>query len=225
MFQLVAIERICSILKTMALLHDAPITLKEAMSPNSSPTLAEVFREVLLFLNERPDGVLFGAHAVNAYVEPARMTSDVDIMSTAGEDFAEQLRLRLADKFHIAMRIRTVAGGSGFRVYQLRPDKNRHLVDVRQVDHLPAVERVEGVQVIAPAELVMMKLVSLVARRNTDKGISDRLDLHRMLMAYPEYRKPRSVVFRLLDDAPKNVRDVWSELLLEQVDPSNDDEY
>ena len=209
----------------MALLHDAPITLKEAMSSDQSPTLADVFREVLSFLSERPDAMIFGAHAVNAYVEPPRMTSDVDVMSTDAESLADDLRDRLAKKFHIAVRVRTVAGGSGFRVYQLRPEKNRHLVDVRQVDELPDAERVDGIQVVAPADLVVMKLVSFVARRSTDKGISDRLDLHRMLLAFPEFRKPRSAVFKLLDDASVGVRGAWAEILSEQINRSDDDEY
>lgn len=209
------------------LLHDAPITLREALSSTKSPTLAEVFRTVLASLKDRPDVALFGSHAVNAYVDPPRMTADVDVMSTDAERFAEELRDRLAEEFHIAVRVRTVAHGNGFRIYQVRrpPEKNRHLVDIRQTDELPHTERIEGIEVVAPSDLVVMKLESFVARRHTDKGISDRLDLHRLLMAFPGFRSPASVLAEKLSNASPGAQAAWTEILSERVERSNDDEY
>jgi len=211
----------------MSLLFDAPITLREALSSTRSPTLAEVFRLVLSSLKEHSDIALFGAQAVNAYVDPPRMTADVDVMSTSAEELAEELRDRLAEEFRIATRVRTVAHGKGFRVYQLRrlPEKNRHLVDVRQVDGFPHTEQIEGIRVVAPADLIVMKLESFVERRHTDKGISDRLDLHRLLLAFPEFRSPRSAVAEQLRDAPTSVREAWAEILSEPIERTNDDEY
>ena len=211
----------------MSLLFDAPITLREALSSTRSPTLAEVFRLVLSSLSERSDVVLFGSHAVNAYVEPPRMTADVDVMCTSAEEFAEEIRGRLAERFHVAMRVRTVAHGKGFRIYQLQrpPETNRHLVDVRQVDKLPTSERIDGIEVVAPADLVVMKLESFVKRRHTDKGISDRLDLHRLLMAFPEFRSPSGAVEQLIHNAASNVQDAWDAILKEPIQRSDDDEY
>jgi hypothetical protein len=210
----------------LVLLLDAPITIKEVMAGQST-SLADIFRFVLDYLSERSDAVLFGSHAVNAYVEPPRMTADVDIMSTDAEELAYQLRDRLADEFHMAVRVRIVAHGQGFRVYQIRkaPSTNRHLVDVRQVARLPASQRMEGVQVVAPVDLVVLKLASFAARRNTDKGISDRLDLHRMILEFPEFRSPTSAVTKKLHEVAPELLGVWEEILSEPIKHSDDDEY
>jgi hypothetical protein len=203
-------------------------TIKEVMSPAVNlPSLADVYRLSMSLLGERSDTALFGSHAVNMYVDPPRATADVDFMSTGAEDFANELRDRLADQFHVAVRVRVVARGSGFRVYQIRrpPEQNRHLVDVRQVDELPTTRQVDGVRVIAPADMVLLKLVSFVARRHTDKGISDRLDLHRMLLAFPEFRSRASAVSTRLRDAPEDVQRAWREILSEPMERADDDEY
>lgn len=94
--------------------------------------LATIFDEVLSFLALREDAVVFGAHAVNAYCEPARMTAAIDVLSTDTAKLSDDLRALLSGRFGIAVRVREVKEG-GFRVYQLRKPKNRHLVDVRQV--------------------------------------------------------------------------------------------
>ena len=51
--------------------------------------LATIHEAVLEFLRGRDDVVVFGATAVNAYVEEPRMTQDIDLMSTRAEDLAE----------------------------------------------------------------------------------------------------------------------------------------
>jgi hypothetical protein len=174
------------------LLTDGPLTLREFMTHEPVP-LAVIFREVLTELALTPEAVIFGAHAVNAYCEPERMTADVDVMSTEAGELAERLRGALAAKFRIATRVREVAGGS-FRIYQIRAPKNRHLVDVRQVERLPPFRSIEGVQVIEPADLMAMKAISMTSRGGQEKGLSDRLDLHRLLRAFPELRIDEGVV-------------------------------
>src|SRR5258707_11889997 len=116
---------------------DGSLTFREFAMREPLP-LATIHDAVLEFLRGRTDAVLFGAHAVNAYVEESRMTQDVDILSPRAAELAEELRRHLAEKFQIAVRIRTVADGKGHRLYQIRKPKNRHLVDVRAVDGLPA---------------------------------------------------------------------------------------
>src|ERR1700691_3559537 len=111
---------------------DGSLTLREFGMREPLP-LATIHDAVLEFLRGRDDAALFGAQAVNAYVDEPRMTQDVDILSTRAKSLAEELRQRLTQAFHIAVRIREVAHGSGFRIYQLREPKNRPLVDVRQV--------------------------------------------------------------------------------------------
>ena len=62
---------------------DAPLSLGEFVRDEPLP-LGRVFRVVLELLAGRTDAVVFGAHAVNAYVEDEkqRMTGDVDVLST-----------------------------------------------------------------------------------------------------------------------------------------------
>ena len=70
--------------------------------------LATIHDSVLEFLRGRDDVVVFGATAVNAYVDEPRMTQDIDLMSTRARGLAEELREYLTERFHIAMRVRTM---------------------------------------------------------------------------------------------------------------------
>ena len=116
---------------------DGSLTFREFAMREPLP-LATIHDAVLEFLRGRTDAVLFGAHAVNAYVDEARMTQDVDILSPRAEELAEELRTYLSQRFQIAVRVRTVADGLGHRLYQLRKPKNRHLVDRAQREQHPA---------------------------------------------------------------------------------------
>src|SRR5262249_11195060 len=122
--------------------------------------LATIFREILSLLTTREDSVVFGAHAVNAYCEPARMTADIDLLCTDGAGLRGDSRAIISVRFRIAMRVREVVPG-GFRVYQLRKPKNRHLVDVRQVPQLPPFREIGHVRVVEPAELAAMKAMAI----------------------------------------------------------------
>jgi hypothetical protein len=84
---------------------DAPLSLGEFVRGETLP-LASVFRAVLELLAGRQDAVVFGAHAVNAYVddEKQRMTGDVDVLSTDAAALAELIRSDLHSRFHIAAR-------------------------------------------------------------------------------------------------------------------------
>jgi hypothetical protein len=115
---------------------DGSLTFGEFAMREPLP-LATIHDAVLEFLRGRTDAVLFGAHAVNAYVDDSRMTQDVDILSPRAAALAEGLRAHLSQQFQIAVRIRTVAGGLGHRLDQVRKPRNRHLVDVRSVNSIP----------------------------------------------------------------------------------------
>lgn len=199
--------------------------------------LATIFREVFTFLSGRTDVVVFGAHAVNAYAEPERMTQDVDLLSTRAREVAEEVREHLAKRLTIAARatsgtavppvaaVREVVQDTGFRVYQLRTPKNRHLVDLRQVVALPAFREVEGVRVVAPIDLVVMKVLSAAHRRGAEKGLSDRLDTHRLLHAFPELRaQDGEVSARLVEmSAGADVLSLWREIAGETLTTDDDD--
>ena len=206
------------------LLVDAPLTLREFVTSESLP-LATIFREVLGFLASRPDAVVFGAHAVNAYCEPERMTADIDILSPDASRLADDVRAFIGERFHIAVRVREVAS-RGFRVYQLRQPKNRHLVDVRQVDRLPVHRVFEGVQVLEPTELLAMKVLSMVARKDREKGLSDRLDVHRLLRAFPELRTDTGDVTSRLRalGADEAVLVAWADVVSQMLAPDGNDD-
>src|SRR5437667_12898568 len=104
---------------------DGALTFREFVMREPLP-LATIHDAVLEFLRGRDDAVLYGAQAVNAYVDEPRMTQVVDIMSPRAADLAEEVRAFLHQRFQIAVRMRSVAGEIGYRIYQLRKPKNRH---------------------------------------------------------------------------------------------------
>src|SRR5438552_8767389 len=108
---------------------DGSLTFREFIMREPLP-LATIHDAVLEFLRGRTDAVLFGAHAVNAYVDEPRMTQDVEILSPRAAELAEELCGCLLQRFQITVRIRSVANGLGHRLYQVREPEDRRLVDV-----------------------------------------------------------------------------------------------
>ena len=119
-----------------------------------------------------------------------------------------------------------MAAERGYRVYQLRKPKNRHLADVRQVDELPAHRAFEHVQVIDPIELIAMKLTSYAARRDRPKGDTDRADLRRLLLAFPALKREHGPVEERLRSAgaPQEAMAAWSALATETLLPDEDED-
>ncbi|MBI3735070.1 hypothetical protein HY256_00965 [Candidatus Sumerlaeota bacterium] len=205
---------------------DGALTFQEFVMKEPHP-LAQIHDAVLEFLRGRSDAVMVGAQAVNAYAEPSRMTQDVDLVSTRAEPLAEEIRAYLADRFHIATRVRSVAEGRGFRVFQLQKPKNRHLVDVRQEKTLPPARRIEGVLVPEPAELIASKVVAYAQRMGKPKSWTDRRDLAVLLLAFPALKSESGAVnerlHQMTDDA--RVFDVWKEIVHAELLPEDDDSY
>src|SRR4051812_36440960 len=92
--------------------------------------LATTQQEVIEFIRWRSDIALFGAQAVNVYVNEPCATQEVDLISTRAAAVAEELRQFLSQRFHVAVRVRQIKAGLGFRVFQVRKEGNRHLVDI-----------------------------------------------------------------------------------------------
>ena len=202
------------------LLADAPLTLRESVTHEPVP-LASVFRELFLFLRDRSDAVV-------SYCEPARMTEDVDLLSTRARDLAEEIRVHLTNRLHIATRVREVAGGKGFRVHQVKKPRNRRLVDVRSVPVLPPFPRVDRVAVVGPTELTVMKTQSAADRLSKEKGLSDRLDLTRLLRTFPALKSEDGEVADRLRARGADARtlEFWRELArspLAQTDGEDDE--
>jgi len=202
---------------------DGSLTFREFVM-REPISLAAVQDAVLEFLRDRDDAALFGAQAVNAYVDDPRMTQDVDIMCTRAAEFAEELRAVLHDRFHIAIRVRSVARGAGYRLYQVRKPTHRHLVDVRSVRQLPACKRVAKVLVLTPAELVGHKVLSMISRRKTPKGMMDVADLRGLLLTFPELKAEEGPVAEALRgmQAPPEALGAWRDLVGEEILPEDD---
>jgi len=203
---------------------DGSLTFREFAMGERVP-LATIQEAVLEFLERRDDAAVFGAQAVNAYVDEPRMTQDVDILSPRAEELADELRAYLAERLHIAVRVRTVRQGMAYRLYQVRKPQNRHLVDVRRVEQLPACNRLREVLVAAPAELISHKVRSLVSRRNTPKGMTDAADLRRLLLAFPELKTAEGLVADALQGAGASdeALDAWRDLVAEEIKADDDE--
>jgi hypothetical protein len=203
---------------------DGSLTLREFAMKEPLP-LAKIHEAVLEFLRNRDDTALFGAQAVNAYVDEPRMTQDVDILSTRAAEVAEELREYLSDKFRTAIRIRKVAKGMGFRVFQLRKPKNRHLADVRQVDALPASQMIAEIRVPLPEVLIAQKLVSLIGRHGQPKADTDRRDLKVLLLAFPDLKSESGPVLDRLvaTHADEQAIAEWRSLVATEIMPEDDE--
>lgn len=203
------------------------LTFQEFVMSEPLP-LATIQNSVLEFLRGRDDGVVFGAQAVNAYVPEPRMSQDIDLLSTRAEELAEELRDYLGRRFHIAVRVREIGGGRGYRLFQIRKTGNRHLVDVRPVDSLPPAQRVGGVLVIAPAELIASKVIGYYRRRGTPKSFTDRRDIAMLLLQFPELKQASGPVADALRPAEEEaeILATWNELAAQEIQPPDaDDEF
>lgn len=194
---------------------------------NESVPLSAIQEAVLEFLQDREDAVVFGAQAVNAYVDEPRMSQEVDILALDAGTLAEAIRSFLNDRFNVAVRVRSVASGRGLRIYQLRKPKNRQLVDIRGVANLPDCQRVERILVPTPPELIGQKIISMVGRSKTAKGMTDIADLRRLLLAFPELKVESGPVADALNaaGAAPEALEAWRDLVVQEIEPDDEDGY
>ena len=187
--------------------------------------LATLHEAVLEFVRGRDDVVVFGATAVNAYVSEPRMTQDIDLMSTHAAELAQELREFLSDRFHIAVRVRVIGEGKGYRVFQIRKEGNRHLVDVRPIATLPKAELIDGVKVVTAAELIARKVISLHSRRGQPKSGTDWRDVAMLLLTFPELKTESGPVSKLLKSlgATEEEMRTWSKVVHQEINKPDDD--
>ncbi len=190
--------------------------------------LATIHDAVLEFLRGRDDVVVFGAQAVNAYVSEPRMSQDIDLVSTRATELAEELCEYLSERFHIAVRVRVIGAGKGYRLFQIQKPRNRHLVDVRTAESLPHAERIEDVLVMSPPELIAHKVIAYHARRGQPKAGTDWRDLAMLLLTFPELKREEGSVSEALKSigAKEEVMKSWSELVTQKItEPEDDGEF
>jgi len=207
------------------MLNAGALTFQEFTMHETLP-LASIHEAVLEFLRDRDDVVLFGAHAVNAYVKEPRMTQDVDLLSIHAANLAQELQLYLKKRFHIAVRVRDVGKGRGYRLYQVRKSGNRRLIDVRSVKTLPLAQRIERVQVMAPADLIASKVISYYQRRGKPKSGTDWRDVAMLLLTFPELKSESGPVVERLQAAGTNpiVLTVWQEIVAQEILPEDEED-
>jgi len=198
------------------------LTFQEFAMRETLP-LSKIQEAILEFLQGREDAVLFGAQAVNAYVSEPRMTQDVDLLSTRAGDLAEELKDFLSDKFHIAVRVRAVADGKGFRIYQIRSEGNRHLVDLRMISEFPATEKIENILVLSPVELLASKVIAYHSRKGKPKAGTDYRDLGMLLLRFPELKEKVSESLRA-KNVGAAVLKTWAEIASQDFQFENEDE-
>ena len=209
------------------MLNAGTLTFEEFAMREQLP-LATIHEAVLDFLRGRDDAVVFGAQAVNAYVGEARMSQDIDLISTRAVELAEELRDYLSERFHIAVRVRVIGAGKGYRLFQIQKPRNRHLVDLRAVESLPHAGRIEDVLVMSPPELIAYKVISYHARRGQPKAGTDWRDLAMLLLTFPELKKEKGAVGDALKSigAKDEAMNTWGELVAQEiVEPENDSEF
>ena len=190
--------------------------------------LATIHDAVLEFLRGRDDAVVFGAQAVNAYVGEPRMSQDIDLVSTRATELAEELREYLSGRFHIAVRVRVIGPGKGYRLFQIQKPRNRHLVDVRAAESLPHAERIEDVLVMSPPELIAHKVIAYHARRGQPKAGTDWRDLAMLLLTFPELKQVGGAVSEALKSmgADEEVMKTWRELVAQElIEPQDEAEF
>lgn len=188
--------------------------------------LATLHAAVLDFLQGRDDAALFGAQAVNAYVGEPRMTQDIDLLSTRAAELAEELRQHLSQRFRIAVRVREIGGGRGYRLYQVQKTGNRHLVDLRSVAKLPSAQRIAQVLVVTPDELIAGKVIAYHQRRGKPKAGTDWRDLAMLLLTFPDLKTLDGPVTARLREAGADeaVMAVWRDLVAQEIQQETDDD-
>jgi hypothetical protein len=201
------------------------LTFQEFIMQEPLP-LATIQNAVLQFLRNRDDVVVFGAQAVNAYVSEPRMTQDIDLLSPRASELAEELRAYLNQHFHIAVRIREIGEGRGYRLYQVQKSGNRHLVDLRHVKTLPMAHRIEEILIMAPAELIASKVISYYQRRGKPKSGTDWRDVAMLLLKFPELKSASSLVVDCLiaSEANAEILAVWQEIVAMEIQPEDDED-
>lgn len=201
------------------------LTFQEFATGEPLP-LATIQNSVLKFLVGRHDGVVCVAQAVNAYVNEPRMTHDVDLRSTRAEELSAEIQHHLSSQFQIDVIVREIGEGRGYRLFQIRKSGNRHLVDVRSVEALPSSQRVAGVLVMAPADLIASKVRSFCRRRAQPKSFTDRRDIAVLLLQFPELKQSSGPVANVLQatGAEPEIPTAWKQLVAEEIQPPDDED-
>jgi hypothetical protein len=99
-------------------------------------------------------------------------------------------------------------------------------VDLRPVAVLPPAQRIEGVLVVIPEELIANKLLAFHHRRGTPKSGTDWRDLAMLLLAFPHFKTSQGPVRDRLAaaGADDQVLATWDDLVAQEIHQEEDEE-
>lgn len=139
---------------------------------------------------------------------------------------AEQLRIHLSTRFNVAICVREIGKGRGYRLYQLQKAGNRHLVDIRPLASMPPSRRIGDVLVVAPEELIAGKLIAYRRRRGTPKSGTDWRDLAELLLVLPELKTNRGLVRDRLEAAraTTEIFAAWEKVVGQRIEAQEDED-
>ena len=122
--------------------------------------------------------------------------------------------------------MRRFLAGTRARVHAPEQDAHRHLADVRPVEVLPNCQRMEGVLVVAPVDLLVAKVLSIVGRTKTAKSLIDRADAHRLPLQFPDLKSETGPVASGLRAAGASAEALatWKQLVAEEIVPEAEDD-
>lgn len=205
--------------------QDLGLSLKEFVMHEPLP-LSRIHQAVFEMLQGRTDAVVFGAQAVNVYVDEPRMTQDIDVLSPRAAELADEICAELNRMLHLAARVRAVAGGRGYCIYQVQPGGNRHLVDIRQCSELPKHQSMGGILVPVAEALLALKFLSWWRRQGHPKSGTDWRDLAMLTLAFPNLKKPHGAVEQCLKKAGADEGDLtaWADLCAGSFQTNTGDE-
>ena len=125
----------------------------------------------------------------------------------------------------MAARVREGSSKGSFRVFQQRQPRNRHLVDIRSVSREPRAERIEGLLVLRPDELVARKVIAYTVRRGQPKAGTDWRDIATLLLRFPELKTATGAVAERLAElaASEAVLRSWAEIVERPIEAETDD--
>ena len=114
-------------------------------------------------------------------------------------------------------------GDKGLRIYQVRKEGNRHLIDVRLVAEFPDTETIEDIRVLSPVELIVSKIISFHSRRGKPKSGTDWRDLAMLLLRFPESKEKVSETLQA-KNVGEAVLETWAEIASQDFQFEDEDE-
>jgi Nucleotidyl transferase AbiEii toxin, Type IV TA system len=97
---------------------------------------------------------------------------------------------------------------------------------IYQLQVLPATQRIAGVLVMAPAELIASKVVSYHSRRGKPKAGTDWRDIAMLLLKFPELKENSAVVTDVLvkQNADETTLALWRDLAQQSIQAEDDED-